>query len=232
MQSGFSSFLRAPVYLAQALTTIARTERLPEAAGPRSGEIGQGSPMRLLIVGDSSAAGVGVAHQDQALAGQMLAHLTPHRSVSWELRARSGVTTRGALRFLLPGAGPCDVAVLALGVNDVLRETRTVSFVRAYTSLMEDLREHHRARVILASAVPPLGLFPAFPEPWRSHLGRRAAALDARLQETCTRMGVEYVPFDMTPDTDLLARDGFHPGAPIYAEWGARMAGLALRALS
>ena len=232
MQAAFVTLLCAPVYLAQALTTIARTERLPEAAGPRAGEIGQGALLRLLVLGDSSAAGVGVTHQDQALVGQMLAHLAPHHCVTWELRARSGVTTYGARRSLLAGAAPCDVAVLALGVNDVLRETRADSFARAYAALLQDLRQHHGARVILASAVPPLGLFPAFPEPWRSHLGRRAALLDARLQDLCARTGVEYVPFDLTPNTDLLARDGFHPGAPIYAEWGARMAGLALRALS
>jgi lysophospholipase L1-like esterase len=36
----------------------------------------------------------------------------------------------------------------------------------------------------------------------------------------------------MVPRPELLARDGFHPGAPLYAEWGRRMAGLALQALS
>lgn len=226
-----SSLLRAPIYLAQAALTIARTERLPEATGPRSGCVGQGKTLRLLVLGDSSAAGVGVAHQDQALIGQMLMHLTAHRQVQWVLCARSGLTSARAVR-MLQGTGECDVAVLALGVNDVLRETRACRFARAQETLMRALREVHGARAILVSAVPPLGLFPAFPDPWRSHLGRRATLLDATLRATCAAEGAEHVPFDMTPRPGLLARDGFHPGAPLYAEWGQRMAGLALRALS
>ncbi len=226
-----SPLLRAPLYLAQAALTIARTERLPEAEGPRAGVIGQGPEMRLLVLGDSSAAGVGVAHQDQALAGQMLAHLAPHRCVTWELHARSGITTAQALA-LLPETASFDLAVLALGVNDVLRETRAERFAQAQAGLMQRLRTRHGVQVILASAVPPLGHFPAFPEPWRSHLGRRATALDASLQTVCAREGAQHVPFDMVPRRALLARDGFHPGAALYAEWGARMAGLALRALS
>ena len=226
-----SPLIRAPLYLVQALTTIARTERLPEAGGPRAGVIGHGPELRLLILGDSSAAGVGVQDQSAALAGQMLTHLAPHHRVIWDLRARSGVTTRAA-RGLLAGAGDCDVAVLALGVNDVLRQTSEARFARAYASVLDDLRARHGARVILASAVPPLGQFPAFPEPWRSHLGARADRLDARLRALCAARGAQHVPFDLALSTGMLARDGFHPGAPVYAEWGARMAALALRALS
>lgn len=226
-----STLWRAPVYLAQAALTIARTERLPEAAGPRAGVTGHGASLRLLVLGDSSAAGVGVAHQDAALIGQMLTHLARHRRVAWELQARSGITTARAQAFLRD-AGPCDVAVLALGVNDVLRQTRPDRFAAAQGTLLRRLRESHGAEVILASAVPPLGLFPAFPEPWRSHLGRRACLLDTALQEVCRMEQAYHVPFDMQPSAELLARDGFHPGAPLYAEWGRRMAGLALQALS
>ena len=52
----------APVLVAQALRTRRRAPVLPEPAGPRQGCVGQGeSELRLLIAGDSSAAGVGVS---------------------------------------------------------------------------------------------------------------------------------------------------------------------------
>ncbi|HSN31662.1 MAG TPA: SGNH/GDSL hydrolase family protein, partial [Ideonella sp.] len=53
----------APLLVAQALGTRRRALRLPEAAGPREGLVGaQGDApaFRLLLAGDSSAAGVGV----------------------------------------------------------------------------------------------------------------------------------------------------------------------------
>ena len=49
----------------------ARALRLPEAEGPRAGSAGEGPALRLLILGDSSAAGVGTTHQEEALLGQM-----------------------------------------------------------------------------------------------------------------------------------------------------------------
>lgn len=216
-----------PLYLAQAAYFIAGIEKLPEAAGPREGQSGQGAPMRLLLLGDSSGAGVGVAHQDQALIGQMLYHLLPGRAVTWQVIARSGATTAHA-RQMLDAADPCDIAVLALGVNDVLRQTSTGRFVAEYTALIEALPVRH----ILASAVPPLGAFTVFPRPLRDYLGRRAMSLDAALQAVCAGSGAVHVPFDLDPDPRWLARDGLHPGAALYAEWGKRMAGLALARLS
>lgn len=200
-------------------------ERLPEAAGPRSGS---GTGLRLLVLGDSSAAGVGVATQAQALAGQLVAALgTPE----WHLVARSGATTARA-RQMLDGAGPCDVAITALGVNDVLRHTPVRRFRSGQVALLHSLRARHAARLVLASAVPPLGEFAVFPEPLRAHLGKRAARLDAALQAACLETGAVHVPFDLTPGPEWLARDGLHPSARLYAEWGKRMAGLVLRALS
>ena len=222
-----SDLALTPLYLAQAAYFIARTEKLPEAAGPRAGQSGQGAPMRLLILGDSSGAGVGVAHQDQALIGQMLHHLEPERAMTWQVIARSGVTTAHARR-MLAGAGACDVAVLALGVNDVLRQTPVRRFADEYAGLIADLPAGH----ILVSAVPPLGQFTVFPRPLRDYLGRRATALDIALQTVCARSGALHVPFDLAPDPGWLARDGLHPGAALYAEWGRCMAGLALARLS
>jgi len=220
-----------PLHIAAQLTRFAwHTERMPEAAGPRSGILGSGLPLRLLILGDSSAAGVGVATQADALAGQVVAALSPHLTLDWQLLALSGATTDRAVGMVV-NARPCDVAITALGVNDVLRHTGDRRFAQAQTTLHAHLRAKG-ARVILCSAVPPLGDFAAFPQPLRGHLGARAAKLDALLQQICTSTGAQHVPFDIAPSADWLARDGLHPSAKLYHHWGARMAGLVLRAVS
>ena len=223
--------LLSPVYVAQAAYVIARTARLPEALGPRCGTHGQGAQLRLLILGDSSGAGVGVAHQDQALIGQMLQHLVPSAEVAWQVIARSGATTAQARR-MLHEAGVFDVAVLALGVNDVLRQTSARRFAMRQRSLIDALRSQHGVQHILVSAVPPLGEFTSFPQPLRGYLGRRATVLDAGLQAVCAQCRAVHVPFDLDPDPHWLAHDGLHPGPALYAEWGKRMAGLALARLS
>ena len=76
----------SPLLVAQAVATRRRAPLLPEADGERHGVIGRGRVLRLLIVGDSSGAGVGVSRQDIALAGYLtrtLAHVA-EAQVHWQ----------------------------------------------------------------------------------------------------------------------------------------------------
>jgi lysophospholipase L1-like esterase len=86
------------------------------------GVSGAGQPLRVLILGDSAAAGVGVSHQDEALLGQILALLTPHHQVSWQLHATSGFRLIDVYQSLDALQGePFDVVLVSVGVNDVTR---------------------------------------------------------------------------------------------------------------
>jgi hypothetical protein len=62
----------APILLCQGKYVRRVTPKLPEADGPRFGEAGVGKPLRLLVLGDSAAAGVGVNTQQEALAGHLV----------------------------------------------------------------------------------------------------------------------------------------------------------------
>jgi lysophospholipase L1-like esterase len=75
-------------------------------------------------------------------------------------------------------------------------------------------------RVVLAG-VPPVGVFPALPQPLRALLGWRAWWLDRAASRSAARAGLVYVPtrLDRTART-LFAADGFHPSAAGCAVWG------------
>ena len=93
-----------PVLLAQAARLRRTAPELPEPGGHRRGLAGRGrTALRLLVVGDSSAAGVGARSQREALA-QPLAHTLARRlngSVRWQLVAESGLTSDGVLQRLM-----------------------------------------------------------------------------------------------------------------------------------
>ena len=224
--SGPLAYGLLPVLAAQALYVIARAERLPEAEGPRAGTTGTGPDLRLLILGDSSAAGVGVSHQDEALAGHLTRQLAPAYKVNWRLIARSGITTAGAFDLAHRAqAEPFDVAITALGVNDATRLRAPESFAADQARLGALLRTRFGVRHIIRSAVPPLGQFRFLPQPLRREIGACASALDLALQTLCERESDAcHLPFDAPLRPEMLASDGFHPGAPIYAEWGRRLA--------
>ncbi|MEM6588918.1 MAG: hypothetical protein AAF641_10760 [Pseudomonadota bacterium] len=96
----FATPLLAPVLVVQAAWVMARASRLPEAAGARSGIIGYGPARRLLVIGDSSAAGVGVGDQSQALGCRLAQALSHQHAVSWKVLAKCGATVPSTLKML------------------------------------------------------------------------------------------------------------------------------------
>ncbi len=215
--------LLLPFLLAEGGWARLRAGRLPEPPGPRSGigGAGPGLPgLSLLVVGDSSAAGVGAAHQDQALMGRLVAGLTPHCRLRWRLEARTGATTADSLARL-ERATPehFDLALVVLGVNDITRGQRLTLLLERRARLYRLLRRKFRAGRILVAGLPPVGDFPVLPQPLRWVLGRQAARFDATLQRQAGALGVEYLPFDIPFRRDLMASDGFHPGPEAYRLW-------------
>ena len=216
----------APLLLAQGLAVRRRALVLPEAAGPRDGEAGAGPPLRLLIVGDSSAAGVGAAHQDEALAGRLVARLAAHHQVSWRLIARTGATTASTLARLgeTPGA-PYDLAVLALGVNDLTHAVPLGRWRAQQAALRARLAERFGVRRIYASGLPPMGAFPALPQPLRWVMGQSARRYDAALARDLAGLpGARHLAFALALTPGLMAADGFHPGPAGYALWAEALA--------
>lgn len=215
-----------PVLAAQGLWVRARVPRLPEAAGPRSGRFGTGTPLRVLIVGDSSAAGVGVALQDDALAGQLAARLGGAYDVSWQLHARSGATTAQVLAEIQAmELGRFDVAVVGLGVNDCKNGVPLARWVAQSCTLYDLLRTKCGVRLICASALPPMGDLPALPRPLSTAMAARAAVFDAALAGMVEQMpDLRRVRPDIAIDAQVMATDGFHPGPRVYAAWAEAVA--------
>jgi lysophospholipase L1-like esterase len=111
----------APVLIIQGKQVKKKTPRLPEAQGKRQGIQGNGKKqIRLLILGDSAAAGIGIDRQSSALSGQILTCFGQEYRIEWKLVAKTGTTTAMTLNHLrtLPSA-VFDVVVISLGVNDV-----------------------------------------------------------------------------------------------------------------
>jgi len=219
----------SPVLLAQAMATRRKAPVLPEAAGPRLGRLGEGEgALRLLIAGDSSAAGVGVAHQDEALAGHLTRslHSRTARPLHWTLHARSGLTTR-QVHELLRSEAPeaANVAVVATGVNDVIDQITPWRAVQHREALADWLLAERGALHVLFAPLPPVHRFPLLPQPLRRVMGDDARRHDeAMARWAATRSDVSHIAieFELTPDA--MASDGFHPGEPVYRACGEALA--------
>ena len=218
--------LLSPLLIAQAIRVRRTAQLLPEATGPRSGTIGSGPALSLRIVGDSSGAGVGVVHQSDALAGQLAALLGHNFTLQWDLDAATGATTRSTLTHLEQATPqPTDILITALGVNDVTRLIPPATWQRQQSALFDRLRALYQPRMIYMSGIPPIGDFPLLPNPLRWTLGRQARAYDTVQRNLAANPAdITLVRFDQPLDPALMARDGFHPSAAVYALWAKEMA--------
>lgn len=207
--------------------------RLPEAAGVRMGaNPAPGSARRLLIVGDSSAAGVGVTEQSQALSGQLIGALEasgvmPRR---WQLIARTGVSA-AALPALIDQAlregnareEAFDVALVVVGVNDVTGATPIGRWLTDLDRLHERLKGLGVGAAVF-SGLPPMERFVALPQPLRSWLGLEARRYDRALaQWSAARPDAFHHVLPRLDDRALLASDGFHPSAAGCAFWAREL---------
>jgi len=219
--------LVAPLLIRQGRTLRRSIPRLPEPEGAREGKFGTGAPLRVMLIGDSAGAGVGVATQAEALSGQLLELLAGYFTVHWQLHAKTGYTTRDVKQLLADvAATQVDVVITSIGLNDVLARQSGAAFLAAQRALLDLLRERYAPSLILLTAVPPLGDFPGFPQPLRWVMHARRNWLDAQLMHLCReREECEHLklpgPLSMTD----MASDGFHPGPQLYRLWATVAAG-------
>lgn len=89
-----------PLLLLQGRRVRKTIPLLPEPPGERCGVQGRGPLLRLLLLGDSAAAGVGAGHQDAALVGNLVRELSESFGVDWVLQAQTGATTRSTSQSL------------------------------------------------------------------------------------------------------------------------------------
>lgn len=216
----------APLLIVQGLWTRRRTLRLPEPGGPRSGSAGNGSRLRLLILGDSAAAGVGVDNQSEALSGQLVQSLADEFLVDWQLEATTGHKTSDALRRLAHiESQQFDAVLISLGVNDVTGLTSLARWRCEQQILRDRLARAYGSPLIICCGLPPMHAFPALPQPLRWFLGRRARRFDAVLRaDVAAEPSVCFFAFQFDGNTSVIAADGFHPGPDVYREWGAGVA--------
>lgn len=210
-----------PLLLAQGMYTRWSTPKLPEAEGERDGVMGEGAPLRLLILGDSAAAGVGAKTQQEALAGKLVARLAKNHRITWKLLAQSGLNSRELVQLLERSPSErFDVVVVSVGVNDVTGNVSPNAWAVALSRLIDLLRWKCDASLIVFSRVPPMHAFPALPQPLRWYLGARAKRLDHHLanivehRRGCVRLNSRFPLLE-----ELMAADGFHPGPPLYSLW-------------
>ena len=221
--------LSLPVAALQGLRLRRNAIRLPEASGARGGVSGQGKELHLLALGDSIIAGVGTGSMASSLPVQFAQALAGIRqcAVHWRVEGKNGADIADLLQGMgrFSGDLKADVILISIGVNDVTGLSSARQWRTRLEQLVSGIRNRWpQARVIFAG-LPPMGCFPAPPQPLRFVLGHRAATLDAIAAGVISAQpGMLHIATHIDPHRDQFCADGFHPSADSCAFWAALLA--------
>lgn len=218
-----------PALLIQGNRVKKNTIRLSEAEGARDGITGQGQTLTLLILGDSAAAGVGVAHQNDALLGAVVSALQHQYQVHWRLEAQSGDTTSQVIQKTQKMVNQkYDVVVTSVGVNDVTRLMSARTWIKQQQQFYQLIQAKFQPELIIATGVPPMHLFPALPNPLSWLFGQYAKQMNLQLEKIVSKQkDMQWIEYDIQKYQSMnleMAKDGFHPSKEIYQIWGKEVA--------
>lgn len=227
LTAGTLRLVRAQAAVAR--RTIGKPTGRPPRADGLHGVGRPGDPISLAMLGDSTAAGLGVDHAHQTPGVMLAAALTEaaqrpvHLTTVAAVGGRSSDLDAQVERAL---AGDPDVAVIMIGANDVTHRIRPATAVRHLDEAVRRLRE--RGVEVIVCTCPDLGTVEPVPQPLRliaRHWSRQLAAAQTivvveaggRTVSLGDLLGPEFA----ASPREMFGPDGFHPSAAGYARAAA-----------
>lgn len=215
-------------------TRLAR-RRIPHAAEPppishdttwaAAGVSARRPPIRIAILGDSTAAGYGVSRDRDTPAARLAIGISEAARRPVHV---SNVAVVGAKSRDLPvqvdalGAPRPELAIIMIGANDCIERTPPSVAVRHLEDVVRALRA--RGAEVVVGTCPDLGTIRPLAQPLRAY-ARRLSRNMARAQTVAVvRAGGRTVSLGdllgplFTSRLELFSADRFHPSAAGYAE--------------
>lgn len=230
-----------PIMYVQSQRIRKTIPKLPEAEKPFGIEEVPGSePFRLVTLGESTVAGVGVETHAEGFTGTLAKELSKElgRTIRWSVHAKSGYTAKKVHQLILPELKQekVDLFVVGLGGNDAFEFTAPYWWERNILKLVKGIRDRFGDVPIAFANMPPVRDFPAFSGLMHRAIGAQVDYLGASLQLLIQsqnnvyfdhsaldfRAWVEENDLDLTP-ADFFS-DGVHPSVLTYQKWAQNYA--------
>ena len=219
------SWLAFPVSVGQGVGVRMRTTRMLPAEGPVVHHVpGEGEHVRLLVLGDSSAASVGIGRTDKGLAALLAGMIAERtgRPVDWRAAGFNSATAGQIRDHVLPNLSHDGWThiVLSIGTNDAKNFHTIGRFKREFGGLLYALRAKWPQAHIVWSPVIEMTRVPALPPLLGKVLEIRAFLINRMGKRLCRERGA--VPAKRLPVEDPalgFSEDGFHASEAGYEAW-------------
>ena len=237
LSAGAFGLIRAEAALAR--RAIGEPTGVPPEADGVYGAHHTGEPLRLVMLGDSSACGLGVDHPHQTPGAMLAAGLAEFADRPVQLVRVAVVGARSSDLSsqveLIADSRP-DLAVVMIGANDVTHRVKPPVAVRHLDHAVSRL--HDLGAEVVVGTCPDLGTVEPVPQPLR-WIARRASRQLAAAQTIAVveaggrtvSLGDILGPEFAASPSEMFGPDRFHPSVAGYASAAAAMLPSACAAL-
>ena len=213
---------------------------LISCGNPVAAPVSSNQSFRYLALGDSYTIGESVAENERW--PNQLAALLSEKNIQTDVTiiARTGWTTSELWQGIQadPPRGKYDLVSLLIGVNNQFRGYDLDTYRDEFRFLLEKAIEYAGGKpehVILLS-IPDWGVTPFASGRDRDKIANDIDAFNLINLDESKKMGVHYVDVTLASrealnDPGLVAGDGLHPSAKMYAEWAKLVLPIAIRIL-
>lgn len=183
-----------------------------------------------LALGDSYTIGESVAEEDR-FPIQLVRRLNEagYSISNPKIIAKTGWTTDELMAAIVQEYiedQTFDMVSLLIGVNNQYRGRDVEVYRREFTELVSRAVKFARNNVknVFVVSIPDWGMTPFGKKSPKQNISQNINLFNKVNKEVCIKMGILYI--DITPDSrladkdpDLIANDGLHPSAKMYANW-------------
>ncbi len=217
-------WLSLPVLYAHGQKVRARTARMVPPPGPLTGRIdGKGEALRLLVMGDSSAAGVGADHTSECL-GPLIAenlHAATGQPVIWRKAGSNSAIASDLRDHVVPHLplDPWTHILITVGTNDAKNFVTIRSFTKGFGGLIYALKAKFPDARIVWSPIIDMEKMPTLSPFLARMLNIRARLINAVGADLCSEryaIAADQLPISIEGG---FAADGFHANGKAYKIW-------------
>ena len=185
-----------------------------------------GPPLTYVVLGDSTAAGVGGNYQ-LGIAVATARELGLRNQIAMTNLAVSGARLRDVRKHQLPDALALrpDIVLLSAGANDVTHLTPLRTMQADLRAIVLALKTSNPNVSIVATGSPDMGSPPRIPRLLRGLAACRTMQVNRMVRSEARRSDLVFAPIaEVTGplfrrDRSLFAADRFHPNDRGYATW-------------
>ncbi|GMQ28387.1 SGNH/GDSL hydrolase family protein [Algoriphagus confluentis] len=204
-------FPRLPFLIAEAKQIRGSKPNLPPLSEKL---ILDGGEKRLMVFGESTAAGVGASQVETTLAGHFKKKLGDEFSVY--CLGKNGLRVQEAKDFFHQNfwnPSPTQNGItLFLGANDCFKLTSPKDYHRQLSELIYLFKKKLSPAWIYLADIPPVHLFPAFSSRMQRQLEIQRAYLQKEMKSIAQRdKDIYFEPISLDLSPDFFSQDQIHP---------------------